>query len=145
MEEPRKIHKTMTDNTAWMGAETKTTISHKLNKQKRSLDCTIMYHNVQSLKSKLEEVRLISRESKTDVICCVETWLDGSHNNTEIAISDYQLVRKDRSNKPNRGGVCVYSKKHLNTNVINVPMHDQDCTCENLWVTLKDKKETSAF
>ena len=112
---------------------------NEMQTKEKHFQCKILYHNVQSLKHKLEEIKIKTREEKFDIISCVETWLDASHQNREIAMEGYKVIRKDRSHMPNRGGICIYINKSLKMNLLNVPDHNT-CACENLWITVTNEK-----
>ena len=114
-----------------------TNASDQLIKVKDRLN--ILYHNVQSLNDKKEELRIIARNMKPKIIALVETWLDKSHSNGEIALQEYNITRKDRSEGPNRGGVCIYTDKSFKVTDILMPPHPVPCRCENLWVEITCK------
>lgn len=65
-----------------------------------------LHLNVRSLLLKIEEIRELVKHLKVGVICFTESWLDDTVSDEEIAINNYNIVRKDRSRKG--GGVCVY-------------------------------------
>ena len=100
---------------------TKTNIEETSAKKSISL----IYNNVQSLNSKIEEVRLIASSIKPKIMAFVETWLDNSHQNSEIDIVNYRLLRRDRKPDANRGGVCIYIDESFRANnVWYRPAHD---------------------
>ena len=67
--------------------------------------------NVRSLIPKIDELRLISRNSNAAVIGVSETWLDSTVMDSEIKIDNYILSRRDRNR--NGGGVCVYVRSDI--------------------------------
>ena len=96
----------------------------------------ILFHNVQSLKDKVDELRVFIEERKCPILVVAETWLDASHSNNEVKINGYNLTRLDRSCDPNRGGIAVYAKNNVDTCVITVKPHPKPCKCENLWLKI---------
>lgn len=76
--------------------------------------------NVQSLCArnlvKLEELRRVFKDSKADVVCFTETWLDTSITDSLIAIDGYNLIRNDRNR--HGGGICVYYREGLQCRVV---------------------------
>ena len=67
--------------------------------------------NVRSLVHKISELRLIATKTRAAVISISETWLDDSVSDSEISISNYCLVRRDRN--MNGGGVCVFVRNDI--------------------------------
>ena len=65
-----------------------------------------MYYNARSLLPKLDELKCKVVTESPDVICIVETWLSSEILDNEIAISDYQIFRRDRDR--HGGGVMIY-------------------------------------
>ena len=80
------------------------------------------------------ELRLLAQAKEPSIIAIVETWLDGSHSDNEVFISGYKLLRKDRSDNPNRGGVCVFARNELQVTALTMADHQGNCSCENLWI-----------
>ena len=96
----------------------------------------MVYQNVQSLMDKLEDIKTMAEETKPEIFCCVETWLDGSHTMKEVEIKKYKYMMKNRSDKPNRGGVGIYHKNGINMEEITLPPHNKPCKCEALWTKI---------
>ena len=65
--------------------------------------------NVRSLLPKLDEVRIISRQTKAACICITETWLDDTVPDAEIFIDNYIVQRNDRNRQGD--GVLIYVRK----------------------------------
>ena len=109
------------------------------NKTKK-LEIKVTYNNVQSLMDKLEDLKILCNENGPDILCCAETWLDQSHSQKEIEINNYKCINRMRSKKTNRGGVCMYYKRGLSVEVIDVPKHNNPCKCETIWTKVTGKK-----
>ena len=58
--------------------------------------------------SQMFEIRLIAYKINASMIGITESWLDNTVDDSEISISGYCVVRRDRDR--NGGGVCVYVK-----------------------------------
>lgn len=80
----------------------------------------ICHINVQSLcarrLSKFEELKQNFIDSKVDIICFTETWLDDSITDSTIAIHGYNLVRQNRNR--HGGGVCVYLRQNIRCKIL---------------------------
>ena len=53
--------------------------------------------------------------SKPDVVCIVESWLDGDVSDEEISISGYSIVRLDRNR--HGGGILIYIRSSLSFHI----------------------------
>lgn len=86
-------------------------------------DCLNLCHlNAQSLcarqLSKFEEFKNCFTESKVDIVCVTETWLNDNVNDTSIQVDGYTILRHDR--KTGRGGgICVYHKMDIDCRIIS--------------------------
>lgn len=56
-----------------------------------------IHFNVRSLLPKIDQIRLIAKETNCACLCLSETWLDNSVFNSEISIDNYTICRKDRN------------------------------------------------
>ena len=68
--------------------------------------------NIVSLPKKIDEIRYSMSEKNIDLIAFNETRLDSSISNNILHLSDYDIVRKDRSRSG--GGVCIYLRSSIN-------------------------------
>ena len=57
----------------------------------------ILYYNARSIIPKLDELRVIASLQNPDIIAIVESWVDSSILTSELIISNYTLIRLDRS------------------------------------------------
>ena len=71
--------------------------------------------NAQSLRPKMDQVRLLLEQSKIGILGISETWL---HDDDDISIDGYDIVRKDRSIRQG-GGVALVISQHINYKVLN--------------------------
>ena len=67
--------------------------------------------NINSLPSKIEELRQIAKDTNSAVIGLSETKLDKTIFDSEISIPNYSLIRKDRNRKG--GGVACYIRSDI--------------------------------
>ena len=75
----------------------------------------ILHLNVNSLLSKIEEMRQIALASNAAVICISESKLDDTVLDGEVEIEGYKIIRADRNR--NGGGVACYIKSDLSYNI----------------------------
>ena len=68
--------------------------------------------NVNSLLAKIDEIRLLAKNKKIDILIVNETKIDDKVEDQLIAIDDYSLKRCDRNR--NGGGVALYVKNTVN-------------------------------
>ena len=68
--------------------------------------------NVNSLLPKIDEIRLLVKNKKIDILVVNETKIDDKVEDQLIAIDDYSLKRCDRNR--NGGGVALYVKNTVN-------------------------------
>ena len=86
---------------------------------------------MRSLIPKIDELRLIARNSDAAVIGVSETWLDSTVMDPEIKIDNYVLSRGDRNR--NGGGVCAY----VRADIAFKPRLDLTCDdLESIWIEL---------
>ena len=77
------------------------------------------------------------KERNPWLLAVVETWLDASHSDQEVNISNYNLLRSDRSLEPNRGGIAIYYRNDLDVTLLHLRSHNITCKCENMWLRVK--------
>ena len=78
----------------------------------------ILYTNIQSVFSKINELIVIAVDQCPDIILLTETWCNTSISDATLAIPGYQLesdLRRDRTDTVNGlgGGLLVYTKQGL--------------------------------
>ena len=74
---------------------------------------TVLSHNVQGLRSKMEDIKANKAVMNVDVIAITETWLNANVPESAIQLPGYSLFRQDRHD--GRGGVCMYVAEHFMT------------------------------
>ena len=82
--------------------------------------------NINSLSSKIEELRQIAKNTNSAVIGLSETKLDKTIFDSEVSIPNYSLIRKDRNRKSGgvacyiRSDVCFNSQNYLSDEIENI-------------------------
>ena len=69
----------------------------------------IAHVNIQSLRYKVDDIRILLNDNNFDVLCLTETWLDNNIDDNEIKIDGYNINRLDRTDKQH-GGILFYVK-----------------------------------
>ena len=78
----------------------------------------IVFWNVRSLSNKFDSIRHEVSELQSNVIHICETWLHDKITDSEINISNFNLVRSDRGQNPDGtitrgGGICTYIRQGI--------------------------------
>ena len=76
----------------------------------RPSNLNFLYLNARSLLPKIDELRVICGTIKPDVVCIVETWLDGDVTDSEITITDYNINVRRLDRNRRGGGLAFYIK-----------------------------------
>ena len=85
---------------------------HRVSDILETKDLSVSCHNINRLYSKMDEIRYYLKVYfPVDIYGVLETFLDENVNDSEIAINNYNVVRKDRICS---GGILIYVKQHLN-------------------------------
>lgn len=76
---------------------------------------SVLLANVRSLRSKVDEVGVVSRTNNVSVVCLTETWLDDEISDSYVGIPGYFIIRRDRTStvRDHGGGVSVYVKEDM--------------------------------
>ena len=81
-------------------------------------DVQLVHYNIQSLLSVLDSFRITHERKPFSLICLSETWLTEDIADSEVRLSAYSIIRRDRMNagKDRRGGgVAIYVASELST------------------------------
>ena len=84
---------------------------HKYGKIKSPNNHKTLIINFQSIKNKTADLEVILYKENPDIISGSETWLNPNIHSSEIFNSNYEIFRKDRSDK--HGGVLLAIKSSL--------------------------------
>ena len=75
----------------------------------------MIHLNINSVLSKIEELRVVARKSKAAVIGVTESKLDATVLDGEVNIDGYEVIRSDRNR--HGGGVACYVRNDISFNV----------------------------
>ena len=82
-------------------------------------DVRLVHYNIQSLLSVLDSFRIThERKPFSLIICLSETWLTENIADSEVRLSEYSIIRRDRMNAGKDrcgGGVAIYVANELST------------------------------
>ena len=92
----------------------------------------ICHLNIRSILPKIDDIRILMKESNIDVIAFTETWLSEGVTDDLIQIDGYKIYRNDRSHG-NGGGVAIYVKDTLQHCLLKDLNSDK---IENIWVKI---------
>ena len=125
----------------WLVQHSHIELSHGPNKKFKPLTCC--HWNVSSLTAhKMLKKSLIEAYNSIhnyDFICISKTYLDSSVSldDKDIAIESYNIARADHPGNHKKGGVCIYCKKPLAVQFININFLNE---CLLSQVTFDNKK-----
>ncbi|KAG5876411.1 hypothetical protein JTB14_006207 [Gonioctena quinquepunctata] len=102
---------------------------------------TFAHVNVRSLVPHLNDLHLVIKEKKYDVIGLTETWLHPEIPDRALDIEGYRFIRSDRLVRRG-GGTGVYIKNNLVYKVILKGTFDY---LEQLWIEIKLEKNKYAL
>ena len=88
--------------------------------------------NTRSILPKIEELRVMLKKSKLDILTISESWLDNSVLPHEIEIENYTVIRKDRNRQG--GGVMQYISNSLEYKERSDLNHER---VEAIWLELQ--------
>ena len=89
--------------------------------------------NVMSLAPKIDESRHVVQYANLDCVCITESWLRSHIHDNVVALSGFNLVRKDRVDIIH-GGVCAYIRDNINFTILE---DLEDPSFEALWLKLR--------
>ena len=107
---------------------TSSSIDHWKVFNKRGLH--LIHLNINSLLSKIDELRAIAKKSRAAVIGITESKLDESVTDEEINIDGYELIRSDRNR--HGGGVACYIRNDISFN----PRDNFSSEVENIFLDM---------
>ena len=98
----------------------------------------ICHLNINSLSSKLDEIKQLQNECKLDVMVLSETKLDESYKQEIIDIDGYSCVRQDK--RSNSGGLLVYISNDIPYSFGNISICNDDIECISIELNISDEK-----
>ena len=98
----------------------------EVNTNECKRDVEIDHVNAQSIIANKDEINLLINERDTDILCVSETWLSPEVHNEHVSIPKYVLYRCDAKRE---GGVCIYIKDTLRSNLLEVNIVKEQKVC----------------
>jgi hypothetical protein len=121
-------------------------VRKRLRRQKhRPYMPTTIMGNVRSLSNKMDElsgcVKFLGNFRDASIISFTETWLTDRHNDENLCLDGFKLIRGDEDNilsgKQCRGGLCVYINNKWCHNPATLKVHSCSHILEPLAVSLR--------
>ena len=78
----------------------------------------ILQWNCRSIQNKVLQLQHYLSETFPDILCLHETHL---HRNINLDLAGYHIVRKDRADGRNGGGICICVKRNIEFAEILLP------------------------
>lgn len=69
--------------------------------------------NVRSLRNKMDEIKLLLKVCRFDILAITETFLDARISNKQLHVDNYKIVRRDRNTGQDGGGCLIYIASHI--------------------------------
>lgn len=111
-----------------------------------SKDLNCIYANVRSIlnKNKREEISLLLKEGRTDILALTESWTHEGVSDAELNFEGFTLFRRDRrcTDRIKGGGLLLYCRNDIK--VVRV-FDEGDSKCESLWVKVFDSFNEGIF
>ena len=116
-------------------SKTSNTQNHKKSELK------LVHVNIRSLKNRnnLIQLRQLTYKQQYDILTISESWLNSTVKNSDVQIEGYKLLCLDRLGKQG-GGVCVYTRTSLKTNIIKDISEISQTGFHQLWLQIQSKK-----
>lgn len=96
------------------------TMSSKIENKPKTLHCKLI--NARSVVNKLNDLLIMFDSENPDIVGITESWATKDISDSELNINGYTIYRRDREHAKG-GGVMLYVKDSLNTEVINDYTH----------------------
>jgi len=99
----------------------------------------IMSHlNVNSVGSKISEIRELQRRCQLDILVLSETKLDASYKQEIIDIDGYHCVRQDK--RANSGGLLTYISKDIPFSIGNTSICNDEIECFSIELNISEER-----
>ena len=79
----------------------------------------IAHLNIDSVQNKLDDLKLLKRELKSQVIFLSETKIDSSYKDDQFSMRGYNMFRKDR--KKGGGGLMAFISTNIASKKVSAP------------------------
>ena len=81
----------------------------------------IAHLNINSVQNKLDDLKLLNRELKSQVIFFSETKIDSSYKDDQFLMRGYNMFRKDR--KKDGGGLMAFISTNIASKEVTAPAY----------------------
>jgi len=98
----------------------------------------VSHLNVNSVGSKISEIRELQRRCQLDVLVLSETKLDASYKQEIIDINGYYCVRQDK--RANSGGLLTYISKDIPFSIGNTSICNDEMECISIELNISEEK-----
>ena len=68
--------------------------------------------NVRGLRNKMDEIRLLLKVCRFDILSITETFFDENISDKQLHVDNYKIVRRDRNRGQDGGGRLIYIARH---------------------------------
>ena len=110
----------------------------KLLREKYSKQLIISHLNINSLGSKITEIRELQNRCKFDVLVLSETKLDSSFKQETLDIEGYCCIRKDK--RSNSGGLLTYISKDIPFSEGGISICNDELECMSIELNIAHEK-----
>ena len=107
-------------------------------REKHMSNVIISHLNVNSLSSKLGEIKELLNVCRFEVLVLSETKLDASFKQTTLDVEGYSCVRQDK--RSNSGGLITYISNDIPFSVGNIIACNDDIECSSIELNIADDK-----
>jgi ribonucleases P/MRP protein subunit RPP40 len=91
-----------------------------------------VYFNARSLVKKTDWLEALKDSLDPDIIGITETWCNDNISDAELAISGYDMFRRDRIGTTRGGGVLLYVRSSLNATAVALKAEGEQVCCSIL-------------
>ena len=110
----------------------------RMIRDKHIKNVIISHLNVNSLGSKIDEIKELLHSCKIDVLVLSETKLDGSYKQDILDIEGYCCIRKDK--RSNSGGLLAYVSKDIPLSEGSISICNDEIECMSIELNIADDK-----
>jgi hypothetical protein len=99
----------------------------------------VAHINIRSLRNKVEEIEILLKICRFDILAVTETYLDKNIDNMQLEIENYKIVRRDRLTGQVGGGCLVYISDNINLSRIK---YLETKEIEGIWLKFNTRKSS---
>ena len=103
---------------------------------KGSIYINIAHINIRSLRNKVDEIKMLLKVCRFDILAITETYLDKSIDNIQL---DSKIVRRDRLTGHVGGGCLIYISDNISSSRLKSL---ETVEIEGIWLNIKTRKSS---